>query len=419
MTDETRERIALFRYRLISPVLAEPARQQNEYFRAQAQNVHQVPGREAPRRFAVSTLKRYLKLYRKGGFDALKPKARTDRGRPRRLKGEAWEAVCRVCEQHPTWSVQRLYEELADRCLLGEPPIVYNTLLRLVRKDGLLHAPARTDVRKRFERDAVNELWVCDFMHGPQVKYGPRSRKAILCAIIDDHSRLIVGHGFFVSETVTVLTEVLKEALGAYGIPKRFYVDNGSAFSADLLAKACATLGISLIHSKPYDSPSRGKIERYFRTVRQRFLPDVVGTLTLDELNFSFSSWLGEHYHHHHHRGIDMTPIDRYQASAGKVDLRRLSALELDRAFLVRHERVVANDATISFQGKTYEVPPAYIRQRVELRHPVGEPEALVLYDNGEQVANLKLVNVRENARTFCPTEASDKMSFADGKVAP
>jgi len=419
MTDETREKIALFRYRLISPVLAEPARQQNEYFRTQAQKPHQVPGRDRPRRFAVSTLKRYLKLYRKGGFEALKPKARADRGRPRRLQGEAWEAVKQLCAQHPYWSVRRLYAELAAKDLLGTPPIVYNTLTRLVKKDGLLQAPGRTDVRKRFEREAVNELWLCDFMHGPQVKLGPRSRKAILCAIIDDHSRLIVGHGFHVHETVDVLTTVLKEALGAYGLPKRFYADNGAAFSADLLTKACATLGISLIHSKPYDSPSRGKIERFFRTVQQRFLPDLVGQPTLDELNFTFSAWLTEHYQHRHHRGIDMKPIDRYQASAAKVDIRRLSAAELDVAFLVRHERVVANDATISFQGRIYEVPAAYIRQRVDLRHPVGQPEELLLFDNGEQIAQLKLVNLRENARTFRPSEAADAVSFADGKVLP
>jgi transposase InsO family protein len=419
MNDEIREQVALFRYRLISPVLAEPSRVQNKYFGEQAENEHAVPGRAAPRRFAVSTFKRWLKLYRKGSFAALKPVPRSDQGRPRRLRGESYAAVKRLCESHPHWTVRRLYDELAERGLLDEPPLCYNTLARTIRKDGLLPRQGRRDVRKRFEREAVNELWVADFMHGPPVKVGPRSQKAILCAILDDHSRMVVGYGFDTRETAGSLTQVFKEALGAYGVPKRFYVDNGPAFSAELLARACAQLGISLIHSKPYDPPSRGKIERFFRTVRQRFLIDLNGPLTLEELNFTFGAWLGDNYHHHHHRGINGRPIDRYQASAAAVDLRRLSEAELDAAFLVRHERVVGNDATISFKGKIYEVPSAYIRQRVELRHPVDHPEELALYDDGERIARLKVVNVRENARTFRPAQATDAVSFADEKVSP
>ena len=100
-------------------------------------------------------------------------------------------------------------------------------------------------------------------MHGPQVHVGKRTVKAILCAVIDDHSRMLVGHRFNSSETISALTLVLKEAFLGYGIPKRLYVDNGPSFSADLLTRSCALAGISLIHSKPYDSPSRGKIERF------------------------------------------------------------------------------------------------------------------------------------------------------------
>ncbi len=88
-------------------------------------------------------------------------------------------------------------------------------------------------------------------MHGPQVRYLNRSIKAILCVVLDDHSRMIVGQAFNASETISALTPVLKEALASYGIPKRLYVDNGASFSSDLLAKCCAMAGISLIHSNP------------------------------------------------------------------------------------------------------------------------------------------------------------------------
>jgi len=422
MDDSIREQVALFRFKLISPILAEPARTQNEYFRQQAGKLHGIP-HYGPRQIALSTLKAWLRDYRNEGFDALKPKARADRGRPRRLGAEQIAAIEAKCKAYPHLTVRKLHELLVEHGQLGDPPVCYNTLTRYVREEKLLPSGARTDARKRFEAPAVNELWTCDFMHGPKVIVDQRGKqrraKAILCAIIDDHSRMIVGHAFSAHETVSVLTIVLKEAFLAHGLPKRLYVDNGSAFSSDLLASACARTGISLTHSKPYDSPSRGKIERYFRTVRDRFLSILDEDLTLEQLNDAFDRWLQEDYHHKVHTGIGTRPVDRYNASLAHVSIRRLATHELDELLLVRHERVVGNDATISFKGCIYEVPAAYIRQRIEIRHPVDDPEALWLYDAGARVGRLKLVDVRENARTFTPTRTKERLSFSKNEVTP
>jgi transposase InsO family protein len=295
--------------------------------------------------------------------------------------------------------------------------VCYNTLLRTVRVEKLLPEGGRHDVRKRFEHDETAELWVADFMHGPLVSSGRKARKAILCAVIDDHSRMIVGWDFSVHETVSTLTIVLKEAMLAHGVPKRIYVDNGPAFSSDLLAHACAQASIALIHSKPYDSPSRGKIERFFRTVRDRFLAGIDDGIDIDELREAFGSWLHDDYHHKLHSGIDQRPIDRYNASISRVDVRRLTRAELDEIFLVRHERIVSNDSTISFKGRIYEVPAAYIRSRVELRHPVDDDLELFLYDSGARIARLKLVDTAENARTFRPSHTDSNVSFSGKSV--
>jgi putative transposase len=418
MEKEIREKIALKRYQLISPVLAEPARAQNEYFRKQAQTEHEFP-RYGLRKICVSTMKAWLRKYRKGGFDSLKPKNRTDCGRPKRLDEGLLKAIEIKCKAHPSLSVQKLYEELRNQNLLGQPPVHYNTLLRVVKEQGWLPLKNRTDVRKAYEVDNVNDLWISDFMHGPQVRSANRSAKAILCAILDDHSRMVVGHAFSTSETISALTLVLKEAFLSYGIPKRFYVDNGSSFSSDLLTRSCAQAGISLIHSKPYDSPSRGKVERFFRTVRERFLSALQEGLTLEELNNAFSLWLKEDYHHKLHTGIEEKPIHRYHASVGRVLIRRLSREELDEIFLIRHERVVNHDATISFKGSLYEVPSAYIRQRIEIRHPVDAPEELYLYDNGIRVGRIKLLDKKENARTFRPQQVSTHLSFHKEEALP
>jgi putative transposase len=417
MEEKMRERIALKRFELISPVLAEPRRVQNEYFRKQAGVQHEFP-RYGARAVAVSTLKSWLKRYRRKGLEGLKPKSRADGGRPRRLTEEMMKTVEVKCKAYPYWTVQKLYEHLGAQGLLGQPPVHYNTLLRVIKIQGWLAPRGRTDVRKSYEVENVNDLWVADFMHGPAVRTGNgRTAKAILCAVIDDHSRLIVGHGFRAAETVSSLTVVLKEAFLTYGIPRRLYVDNGPSFSSELLARSCAVAGISLIHSKPYDSPSRGKVERFFRTVRDRFLSGLQATVSLTELNQAFWAWLQEDYHHRLHAGIDEKPIDRYNRSLEQAQIRRLSKAELDEAFLVRHTRVVGNDATCSFQGALYEVPAAYIRQKIEIRHPVDEPEELYLYDNGVRVGRIRLVDKKENARTFRPKNLPTQLSFATGRT--
>jgi len=166
MEKDIQEKIALKRYQIISPVLAEPSRAQNEYFRKQAQLQHDFP-RYGLKKLSVSTMKAWLRAYRKNGFDALKPKQRSDNGRPKRLDEQAMKAIEIKCKAYPSYSVQKLYEELRDQNMLGQAPVHYNTLLRVVKEKGWLSPKKRTDVRKAFEVDNVNDLWICDFMHGP------------------------------------------------------------------------------------------------------------------------------------------------------------------------------------------------------------------------------------------------------------
>ena len=145
MEQDIQERIALARYKIISPVLAEPARAQNEYFRQQAEQEHDFP-RYGLRKVGVSTMKTWLRKYRKSGFDALKPKDRSDGGRPRRLDEQTIKVIEVKCKAYPHLSAQKLYEDLRDQRLLGDPPIHYNTLLRIVKTQGWLAVKKRIDI---------------------------------------------------------------------------------------------------------------------------------------------------------------------------------------------------------------------------------------------------------------------------------
>jgi hypothetical protein len=137
----------------------------------------------------------------------------------------------------------------------------------------------------------------------------------------------------------------------------------------------------------------------------------------LETLNESFSIWLHDDYHHKLHTGINERPIDRYHRSCGHTNITRPTKAELDEIFLVRHERIVNNDATISFKGDIYEVPTAYIRQRVDIRHPVDADQELYLYDKDIRVGRLKFVDKRQNASSFKPYQSQTAISYANGKV--
>lgn len=189
-------------------------------------------------------------------------------------------------------------------------------------------------------------------------------------------------------------------AVLGYGVPQKFYCDNGKVFHSGYLHMICAKLGVALIHSKPYDSPSRGKIERFFRTVRDMFLPGISydGELTLERLNEQFGRWLREQYSLNVHRGINDTPMDRYLADVPNVKIRVISFLEAEHYFYHTVYRLVKNDATISFNNELYEVPAKYIGKKIEIRFPLECPQDLKLFENEKQVALLKKLDKHFNS---------------------
>jgi putative transposase len=215
-----------------------------------------------------------------------------------------------------------------------------------------------------------NELWTGDALHGPHVG----GRKTYLFAFLDDHSRAIMGHRFGFAEDTVRLAAALRPALGSRGVPDGIYVDNGSAFVDAWLLRACAKLGIRLIHSTPGRPQGRGKIERYFRTVREQFLVEITGNpegdpsrhpiTDLGELNALFTAWVETVYHRQIHSETGQAPLARWSA-AGPFPIPSTDALA--EAFLWEEQRTVTKTALVSLQGNTYQVDPILVGRRVEL----------------------------------------------------
>jgi putative transposase len=393
---------AVFRYGLISeatrPLTDEVA---GQVLARVAARQHQLPDGSI-RRFSVSTLRLWLRNYQRGGLDALLPHTRSDKGSFRSLDDDTIEVICRHRVQHRRVSVKLFHQLLHDDGVLGEGRVCEATLRRLLRTRGL-DKPLRTPgkARAKYEMPHPDDLWVADFMHGPRVHTPNGKRKAILCAIIDDHSRVLVGARFAFSEDTADLLHTFRDAIATYGVPKRFYTDNGPAFTSRHLAEACARIGCTLLHSEPFDSPSRGKVERVFRTIRARLLPVLTDQdlASIDALQQRLEHWLREDYHLKRHGGIAMKPLDRFLAGAEQIPIRRLAPHEIDHAFMGRITRVVRNDATVKIDGLFYEVPPDYIGARVDLRFPVGRPSEIVLYRDDKPVTPVQPVDPVDNAR--------------------
>jgi hypothetical protein len=275
-----------------------------------------------------------------------------------------------------------------------------------LKAEGLYKKQTRIP-RKRFEMRYFGELWTADFMHGPHLIDGKRKKRAILMAIIDDHSRYITGFQWGLAENTKLLEHTFKEAILTHGCPDRFYCDNGAAFSSSYLQLVCANVGIGLVHSKPYDSPSRGKIERFFRTVRQNFLPDVKEddpAWTLKRLNEAFAVWIRDAYHQRTHSGIQMRPIDRYQISIRDFPRKRVDEESLEEHFLVTAQRSVGKDSTVSLGSVVYEVPSELIGQRVEIKYSQDRPGEVFLYDNGIRITKIMPVDSQLNGQIYKPS---------------
>jgi putative transposase len=147
-------------------------------------------------------------------------------------------------------------------------------------------------------------------------------------------------------------------------VPAAILVDRGSAFVSSQLLRACAVLGVKLIHASPRAATTKGKIERFFRTVRDQFLVEIDDGAELPELNRLFSAWLEVVYHRRVHSETGQPPLERFEA-AGVPPLP--TAALLREAFLWSQQRTVTKTATVSLHGNQYEVDPALAGRKVEL----------------------------------------------------
>jgi putative transposase len=359
--DDRRHAIALFRYSLIREA-ADPAlspRQRGALVRALAERDHVGPDGQRVRP-ARGTLDRWIRDWRRGGFAALLPRHHTQGLRTAEV---LLNLAVELKQEAPRRTATQIAAIIAAS--RGQAPSA-RTISRYFGRIGLARKLADRPARAfgRFEAERPNDLWTGDALHGPTVA----GRKTYLFAFVDDHSRALVGYRWGLGEDTLRLEAALRAGLASRGVPRLLYVDNGSAFASKQLERACAILGIRLVHSRPGEPAGRGKIERAFGTVRRQFLVELQargGARDLHELNRLFAAWVEGIYHRRVHSETEQPPMERFLA--GEVPPRLPTPAELREAFLWAERRQVSKTAMVGLHGNRYEVDPALVGATVEL----------------------------------------------------
>lgn len=401
MTEDEKMQVAVFRFGAISDfVIGAPMSraEKRRLMRDKCARKWQIPFSEKTR-LSMGTISRWCRLYKdsNGDLKSLQPKDRSDQGKSRAMDEDTCLSLIELKLETPALTIPQLIEQM-NRQNQVSPGIVLNnsTVYRFLHQHNLVHAQVKNPVdRRKFEAELPNDLWQSDVMHGPRVNVDSRMRKSYLIAILDDHSRLIAHGQFYLSEALASYLEAFENALAKRGLPRKLYVDNGAAFRSRQLEYISASLGIALIHSKPYQPQGRGKIERFFKTVRGQFLPGFKGQ-TLHELNEAFDGWLDNIYHQRKHSSTKQSPFERFAAN---LHCLRAAPDNLHDYFRKLARRKVNKDRSITLNGHLYEAPLALIDKRVELLYHESQPQHVEVKYQNKSFGSLAPVNLNVNCR--------------------
>jgi transposase InsO family protein len=357
-----REAVALFRAEVIGAVArSELSRGElAKALRVLATRKFRPPGARTTRSLAVSTLEHWYYAYRDGGLAALVPKPRSDKGRARDLTAAQRELLLEIRREHPSASVPLIVRTLVRDGRLPKDAVSATTIARLYREANLPRTARLVDghTRLRWQAGHPGALWHGDVCHGPALRIGTTTKPLRVHAMLDDASRFVVALEAHHTEREDDMLGLLLGALRRHGRPDALYLDNGATYRGDVLRIACERLGITLIHARPKDAPARGKMERFWRTLREGCL-DHLGTMTqLHDVQARLLAFLDEHYHRAPHGGLfGQLPAELWAtATTRPVDEHELAA-----ALTTRTRRRVRKDGTLDVDGTPWQLDESFL----------------------------------------------------------
>lgn len=357
------------------------------------------------------TLRRYVAAFKQRGFDALLPGERKDKGSSKAISPEALHMAAEMRQEVPGRSAKRIQQLLESE---GHR-VARSTLERQLRLQGLsgreIKAGQKPVASRRFNRQGRNTLWQSDLKYGPYLpdpEHAGHKIRTYLVAIIDDATRMVVHAEFYDNQKLPVLEDTFRKAIIKCGAPDNIYIDNGKIFVSQWLRLACARLRIRHLSTKAYSPESKGKIERFNRTVEE-FLEEarLEKPQTLEQLNKLYRDWLSEGYNHREHSALGgKSPAQAFTEDAKALRFPGPEALR--EAFLWEKTPKADKTGCVSLCGLCYEVGLEYIRKRVVVRYDPFDLSLVEVWYDGEKKKLVSPINIGEyNGNVKKPVDES------------
>lgn len=378
MTMDQKQQIALFRYSVIAPLetgASDPTISNNEFFRRATKKTYTGPNGR-PTTVGASTVEKWHRAYRKGGFDALLPQSRSDEGVSRKLDLDLQMQIRHLKEAHPRITAAEIYRILLSSGSIHAGQFSVSTVERFVR------------LLKKEEGDTC---------YGPWLSTAEGKKRVYFISLIDDASRFIVAADIFFHDSFENLMAVIHSAVSRFGRPKLFSFENGSSYRNKQMELLAARIGSALHYCEPFPPTSKSKIERWFLTLRMQYFAslDMRDFHTLEELRRDFSAFVSRYNQTVHSSLGGITPQERFFSEPEQI--RRLSQEQMETDFLLETERRVSADSVIVINKTEYEIHYRYAKQRIRLRYSPDMSRVYVVEASGN-LTPVRLLNKQENA---------------------
>jgi len=346
--------------------------------------------RELCRRFGIHPDTGYKWLGRWAADEELADRSRRPHSSPTRTEAGIEEHILALRDVHPAWGARKI-----ARCLKrdGLACPAYSTVHEILRRNGRIIAPpGAAAAQQRFEMAAPNLLWQMDFKGHVPLANGSRCHPL---TVLDDHSRYDLCLEACANEQSSTVQGRLELTFRRYGLPEAFFVDNGSPWGDSSgqrwtrLGVWLLKLGVGVLHSRPYHPQSRGKNERFHRTLKAEVFA-LKRFRDLAEVQCAFDAWRMVYNLERPHQALGQeVPASRYQPSARAMP-DRLPQVEYDQHEIVRS--VPTSKDYISFKGRHWKVPQAFRGERVAIR-PLTMDGQYGVFFGAFQIANIDLTN--------------------------
>ena len=358
---------------------------------------------DIPHQFTWRTIQTWWYYWRQHG--AVRPTKRSDTHKLRKSTPEELLHAIEKVQPHfnnKRYNVAAIYKKCIELGLLQKDCIAENTFRRHVKRFDLLKPESQVTSKRRqaFAKAHANDMWQCDTLVGPYLKIkGQRVRTYLIC-FIDDASRVITHGQFYLNDNTPNLIDCFQNAIFKRGVPKAMYVDNGSNYASHEMHLACCRIGLVLLHTPVRDGAAKGKIERFFRTVRDQFLIRNLNEITiLEELNDQFRAWVEDDYHSRNHSALDMRPRDRYNLDHDRIQWLQQSEFNKE-IFYHEVQRTVKADNTFQLNNVRYEAPCYLGKSKIMIRYDrANTNQPPIIYQDDTRLGEATPLNLILNDR--------------------